>query len=60
MFTMALPLPGASCYFTFNNSVERTSVDPSTVSIRNPKQTLYDQFAAVAKAFGNPLRLELV
>ncbi|SIT77869.1 Rhodanese-related sulfurtransferase [Pontibaca methylaminivorans] len=58
--TMALPLPGASCYFTFNNFIERTSVDPSTMSIRNPKHTLYDQFAIVAKAFGNPLRLELV
>jgi rhodanese-related sulfurtransferase/DNA-binding transcriptional ArsR family regulator len=30
------------------------------MSIRNPKQALYDQFAAVAKALGNPQRLELV
>jgi rhodanese-related sulfurtransferase len=30
------------------------------MSIRNPKQTLYEQFAAVAKALGNPQRLELV
>jgi rhodanese-related sulfurtransferase/predicted transcriptional regulator len=30
------------------------------MSIRNPKQALYEQFAAVAKALGNPRRLELV
>ncbi len=30
------------------------------MSIRNPKQALYVQFAAVAKALGNPQRLELV
>ena len=30
------------------------------MSIRNPKQTLYEQFAAVAKALGNPQRLELI
>lgn len=30
------------------------------MSIRNPKQALYEQFAAVAKALGNPQRLELV
>lgn len=30
------------------------------MSIRNPKQALYEQFAAVAKALGNPLRLELI
>jgi hypothetical protein len=29
-------------------------------SIRNPKQALYDQFAAVAKVLGNPQRLELI
>lgn len=28
--------------------------------ISNPKQALYEQFAQVAKAFGNPQRLELV
>ncbi|MCP8885350.1 metalloregulator ArsR/SmtB family transcription factor [Devosia sp. XJ19-1] len=30
------------------------------MSIRNPKQALYDQFATVAKALGNPQRLELI
>jgi rhodanese-related sulfurtransferase/DNA-binding transcriptional ArsR family regulator len=30
------------------------------VSIRNPKQALYAQFAAVAKALGHPQRLELI
>ena len=30
------------------------------MSIRNPKQALYEQFAIVAKAFGNPQRLELI
>jgi rhodanese-related sulfurtransferase/biotin operon repressor len=30
------------------------------VSISNPKQVLYEQFAQVAKAFGHPQRLELV
>ncbi len=30
------------------------------MSISNPKQALYEQFAAVAKALGNPQRLELV
>jgi rhodanese-related sulfurtransferase/biotin operon repressor len=30
------------------------------MSILNPKQALYEQFAQVAKAFGNPQRLELV
>jgi rhodanese-related sulfurtransferase/biotin operon repressor len=30
------------------------------VSISNPKQLLYEQFALVAKAFGNPQRLEMV
>jgi rhodanese-related sulfurtransferase/predicted transcriptional regulator len=30
------------------------------MSIRNPKQSLYEQFALVAKALGNPQRLELV
>lgn len=30
------------------------------ISISNPKQALYEQFAQVAKAFGNPQRLELV
>jgi rhodanese-related sulfurtransferase/biotin operon repressor len=30
------------------------------MSISNPKQALYAQFAQVAKAFGNPQRLELV
>lgn len=30
------------------------------MSIRSPKQALYEQFAAVAKALGNPQRLELV
>ncbi|CAG0959960.1 MAG: metalloregulator ArsR/SmtB family transcription factor [Rhizobiaceae bacterium] len=30
------------------------------MSISNPKQALYEQFAQVAKAFGNPQRLELV
>lgn len=30
------------------------------MSIRNPKQALYEQFAAVAKALGNPQRLELI
>jgi len=30
------------------------------VSIRNPKQALYEQFATVAKALGNPQRLELI
>jgi rhodanese-related sulfurtransferase/DNA-binding transcriptional ArsR family regulator len=30
------------------------------VSIRNPKQALYEQFATVAKALGHPQRLELI
>lgn len=30
------------------------------MSIRNPKQALYEQFAAVAKALGNQQRLELI
>ncbi|TJX04685.1 MAG: metalloregulator ArsR/SmtB family transcription factor [Mesorhizobium sp.] len=30
------------------------------MSIRNPKQALYEQFAVVAKALGNPQRLELI
>ena len=30
------------------------------MSIQNPKQTLFTQFAAVAKALGNPQRLELI
>ncbi|MBZ9868714.1 metalloregulator ArsR/SmtB family transcription factor [Mesorhizobium sp. CA15] len=30
------------------------------MSIRNPKQALYEQFAIVAKALGHPLRLELI
>ncbi|TPJ74990.1 metalloregulator ArsR/SmtB family transcription factor [Mesorhizobium sp. B2-7-1] len=30
------------------------------MSIRNPKQALYEQFAIVAKAFGHPLRLEMI
>lgn len=30
------------------------------MSIRNPKQALFEQFAAVAKALGNPQRLELI
>jgi ArsR family transcriptional regulator len=30
------------------------------MSIRNPKQALYEQFAQVAKALGNPQRLEIV
>ncbi len=30
------------------------------MSIRDPKQALYEQFAAVAKALGNPQRLELI
>ena len=30
------------------------------MSIRNPKQALYEQFATVAKALGHPLRLELI
>ena len=30
------------------------------MSIHNPKQALYDQFALVAKALGNPQRLELI
>ena len=30
------------------------------MSISNPKQALYEQFAQVAKAFGNPQRLELI
>ncbi len=30
------------------------------MSISNPKQALYEQFAQVAKAFGSPQRLELV
>ena len=30
------------------------------MSIQNPKQTLFSQFAAVAKALGNPQRLELI
>ena len=30
------------------------------MSIRNPKQALYEQFAIVAKALGNPQRLELI
>jgi len=32
----------------------------TVMSIRNPKQALYEQFAAVAKALGNPQRLELI
>jgi len=31
-----------------------------TMSIGNPKQALYEQFALVAKALGNPQRLEIV
>lgn len=30
------------------------------MSIHNPKQALYEQFASVAKALGNPHRLELI
>ncbi|AZO24272.1 ArsR family transcriptional regulator [Mesorhizobium sp. M1E.F.Ca.ET.045.02.1.1] len=30
------------------------------MSIRNPKQALYEQFAVVAKALGHPLRLEMI
>src|SRR5690349_8281534 len=30
------------------------------MSIRKPKQALYEQFAIVAKALGNPQRLELI
>ena len=30
------------------------------MSIRNPKQALYEQFAIVAKALGHPQRLELI
>jgi rhodanese-related sulfurtransferase/DNA-binding transcriptional ArsR family regulator len=30
------------------------------MSIRNPKQALYEQFATVAKALGHPQRLELI
>jgi len=30
------------------------------MSIRNPKQALYEQFATVAKALGHPLRLEMI
>ncbi|TGV54929.1 ArsR family transcriptional regulator, partial [Mesorhizobium sp. M2D.F.Ca.ET.160.01.1.1] len=30
------------------------------MSIRNPKQALYKQFAIVAKALGHPLRLEMI
>ncbi|ODT07330.1 MAG: ArsR family transcriptional regulator [Mesorhizobium sp. SCN 65-20] len=30
------------------------------MSIRNPKQALFEQFAAVAKGLGNPQRLELI
>ena len=30
------------------------------MSIRNPKQALYEQFAIVAKALGHPLRLEII
>jgi ArsR family transcriptional regulator len=30
------------------------------MSIRNPKQALYQQFAIVAKALGHPLRLEII
>ncbi|TPI82663.1 metalloregulator ArsR/SmtB family transcription factor [Mesorhizobium sp. B2-8-9] len=30
------------------------------MSIRNPKQALYEQFAIVAKALGHPLRLEVI
>ena len=30
------------------------------MSIRNPKQALYEQFAVVAKALGHPQRLELI
>jgi rhodanese-related sulfurtransferase/biotin operon repressor len=30
------------------------------MSIRNPKQALYEQFAIVAKALGHPLRLEMI
>lgn len=30
------------------------------MSIRNPKQALFEQFAAVAKALGNPQRLEMI
>ena len=33
---------------------------PADMSIRNPKQILYEQFAAVGKALGNPQRLELI
>ncbi len=32
----------------------------TAMSIRNPKLALYEQFAAVAKALGNPQRLELI
>lgn len=30
------------------------------MSIRNPKQALYEQFAIVARALGHPLRLEMI
>ncbi|TPI45994.1 metalloregulator ArsR/SmtB family transcription factor [Mesorhizobium sp. B2-9-1] len=30
------------------------------MSIRNPKQALYEQFSIVAKALGHPLRLEMI
>jgi rhodanese-related sulfurtransferase/biotin operon repressor len=36
------------------------SVTSAAMSIRNPKQALYEQFAMVAKALGNPQRLELI
>lgn len=32
----------------------------TAMSIRNPKQALYEQFATVAKALGNPQRLEMI
>jgi len=35
-------------------------VDSKLVSIRKPKQALYEQFAIVAKALGHPQRLELI
>jgi rhodanese-related sulfurtransferase len=36
------------------------SVAAAAMSIRNPKQALYEQFALVAKALANPQRLELI
>jgi len=45
---------------SFNNYVERFIVIWKPMSIRNPKQALYEQFAIVAKALGHPQRLELI